>query len=181
MSLAQVSISKGSTVLELRMKWSLLCKTRHTIVSNRGRNLPNMWTVFAQHVGSICPTCGQYLPNMLAIFAQHVQVVFAGFAQHKGCICPTYGLFLPNRRTLLSNCWANAICWALCTRVGQKFLGTTSLCIARQKKPNKIEICNSKMKLSLLTKLSKENIDEFLDSYWEAEIISMKDAWTTKF
>lgn len=50
-------------------------------------------------------------------------------AQHVDSICQKCGFFLPNRRTLLSNCWANVICRALCTRVGQKFLGTTSLCI----------------------------------------------------
>ena len=38
----------------------------------------------------------------------------------------------------------NVICWALCTRVGQKCLGTTSLCIACKKCPTKSKFVTQK-------------------------------------
>ena len=67
----------------------------HTIVFNRGQNLPNMWMVFAQHVDSICPTCGQYLPNMYRLYLPVLPNIRAVFAQHVGCFCPTEGHYCP--------------------------------------------------------------------------------------
>ena len=92
------------------MRLSLLCTTRQTILSNRRQNVPNLCAVFAQQVSSICPTCGQCLPNC----GLHLPNIKAVFAQHNGHV-------LPNKIALLPNCWANAICWALFTGVGQNF------------------------------------------------------------